>query len=310
MKRVLVTGATGFIGRHTLSDLIVGGYEVHAVSSTRKIASLNVTWHRLDLHDRDATDLLMRKIAPTHLLHLAWDVTPGQFWHSPENKRWQSTSLSLLKIFAESGGRRAVIAGTCAEYDWSAGVCSELLTPLYPQSEYGHCKNNLQQALSVATVGNQSLDKMLSIAWGRIFFLFGPNEHSSRLVPSVINALIAGQPVIIQDGDQIRDFMYVKDVASAFAFLLDSNVEGAINISSGQPMLVRDVALAIADVFDRKDAIQFNENLLSKQRSFIVGDNRRLTNEVGWIGQYSFFDAIMETVEWWKTHQEIQGSVS
>lgn len=145
-KRVLITGASGFVGRHTVPLLLKGGYEVHAVhcGSASLDEEPRLFWHRCDLLNADEQRRLVKQVKPTHLLHLAWYATPGKYWTSVENIRWVKASLDLTINFMEQGGKRAVFAGTCAEYDWSYGYCSEGVTPTRPATLYGTCKNSLQ----------------------------------------------------------------------------------------------------------------------------------------------------------------------
>jgi nucleoside-diphosphate-sugar epimerase len=172
---VLVTGATGFVGRQALAPLAARGFEVHAVGR-----------RDVDLLEPDAPARLVEDLRPTHLLHFAWFAEPGAFWQSAENERWLAAGIRLLEAFAASAGTRAVVAGTCAEYDWSGdGLLSEQSTPLVPRTAYGEAKN----ALRAAAEGMS-----LSLAWGRIFFLYGPYEDERRLVSSVTWALLAGLP--------------------------------------------------------------------------------------------------------------------
>ena len=129
--RVLITGAGGFIGRWSAAPLLHQGYEVHAVLSRSAHVQAppelqGATLHSADLLNVSDIDALLERAAPTHLLHFAWVATPGVYWHSPDNGRWLAASDHLLRRFAALGGSRAVVAGTCAEYDWQrAGVCVE-----------------------------------------------------------------------------------------------------------------------------------------------------------------------------------------
>ena len=132
--KVLVTGAHGFIGYHCLSKLLDRGYEVHALSSTKRSDFSPVIWHQADLFLSSQISSLISDIKPTHLLHLAWYTDHGHFWNSTENLAWVQASLSLMRSFLESGGKRYVGAGTCAEYDWTYKFCSENTTPCCPNT--------------------------------------------------------------------------------------------------------------------------------------------------------------------------------
>src|SRR5262249_15055807 len=155
---------------------------------------------------------------------------------SPLNLQWVGASLELIQAFQRHGGRRLVAAGTCAEYGRSDAPCLEETTPLQPATLYGTCKHALQ--LMLAAFSNET---GLSSAWGRMFFLFGPGEHSNRLVPSVIRALLEGRPALCSQGNQLRDFLPVEHAAEAFVALLDSDVTGAINIASGAAVSVKQI---------------------------------------------------------------------
>src|SRR2546425_5889811 len=145
MDCVLVTGATGFIGVGCLPRLRARGYRVHAVSSRARVPVLApsaresdaaVTWHQVDLMDPAQTARLLETVQPTHLLHLAWYVLPGQLATAPENFQWVQASLELLRRFGEGGGRRVVMAGSAHECDWGHGDCAGGGTPPLPAHHY------------------------------------------------------------------------------------------------------------------------------------------------------------------------------
>ena len=296
MKRVILTGASGFIGRHAVSELLKNNYEVHALYHERKpVEEKNVICHQVNLFDYSQQELFMSKFKPTHLLHFAWYAVHGKYWNSLENFRWVQASLELLKLFHQYGGKRAVLAGTCAEYDWRYGYCSEQITPLVPLTLYGTCKNALQHLLK-----EFSQVTGLSSAWGRIFFLYGPYENPNRLVSSVILNLFQNKTAPCSHGNQIRDFLYVEDVASAFVSLLTSNVNGPVNIASGRPVTLREVALAAAECFGARERVQFGALPAPEHEPpLIVGDSRRLADEVGWRPVHDLATGIAQTVRYW-----------
>jgi len=297
MKRVLVTGANGFIGRHAIPLLIDKKFEVHCVDiKLPKEMNSAVRWHQVDLMDSWSLMNLMLDIKPTHLLHFAWFATPGEYWTSIENIRWVEGSLHLLRAFQKSGGQRIVMAGTCAEYDWRYGYCSEYITPLVPLTLYGTCKNALQHILK-----DFSQVTGLSSAWGRIFFLYGPYENPNRLVSSVILNLLKNKTAPCSHGNQIRDFLYVEDVASAFVSLLESDVCGTVNIASGLPVALKDVINLIADQLNKESLVELGTiPVPESDPPMLIGDTRRLSNEIAWSPRYNLEIGIKQTIQWWK----------
>lgn len=300
MKRVLLTGAAGFVGRHAIAPLHARGYEVHAVSSKKmNEAQPGVIWHRSDLFDRAALARMMAEAKPTHLLHFAWYAEPGKFWESAENFRWVEASLALLQSFASHGGSRVVMAGTCAEYDWDYGYCRENITPCKPGTVYGVCKNSLQSLLHAF-----SKEHGLSSAWGRLFLLYGSHESMPRLVPSVIQALLKGEPARCSHGMQIRDFLHVQDVADAFVALLDSSCAGPVNIASGQPVLLKDIINTIARMMERPELVRLGAvTAPAHEPKLLVAETVRLNAEVGWSPSLTLEKGLRRTVDWWKTQK-------
>ncbi len=300
MMRVLVTGATGFIGRHALEPLARRGFEVHAVRHSAPPAAEGVRWHRADLLDRCALGSLMRAVRPSHLLHLAWYAVPRDYRTSPENLRWRRAGMELLEEFACAGGRRAVLAGTCFEYDLGRGLCAEDATPLAPATVYAACKNALSEAaLQFARRAG------LSLAWARIFYLYGPHEPPTRLVPSVILSLMRGERARCTHGLQVRDFLHVEDVASALAALLASPVEGAVNIGSGEPVTIRDMVGRIADQMGAGDRVDFGAiEPAATDAPVVFAATARLRDEVGFRPRWPLADGLASTIRWWQQHPE------
>jgi nucleoside-diphosphate-sugar epimerase len=284
-RRVLVTGAGGFIGRHAVAALRERGFEVLAAGRADG-----------DLLSPGAPERLIAERRPTHLLHLAWNTEHGRFWSASDNLAWAQASLALYRAFVESGGERAVFAGTCAEYDWSQGICREDATPLRPATLYGAAKHAVQSAVSA-----HAAEHGPPAAWGRVFFLYGPDEHPNRLVPAVIRGLLAGERVAVTHGRQVRDFMHVADVGGAFAALVDSEVTGAVNVAGGEPVTLREIVSTLAARLGREDLIGFGERAApAGDPAVLLADVTRLREHVGVQPRYSLEDGLDETIAWWR----------
>ena len=299
-KKVLLTGASGFIGHHCLEPLLARGYEVHAVSSKpHKPDSRGVRWHQANLLEAGSAKALVGEVQPTHLLHLAWFVVPGKLITAPENFAWVRASMDLVQEFAAQGGKRLTVCGSSYEYDWSYGYCSEKQTPLVPNNVYGSCKQAL--CLMVQSFASQSA---LSAAWGRVFFLYGPNEHPQRLVSSVILSLLKGEPAKCSHGRQIRDYLHVQDVADGLVSLLDSGVTGTVNVSSGQAATLREIVLTIGRLMGKTELIQLGAiPARANDTPLVVGENLRLLNECGWKQQYELEAGLRQTIDWWQARK-------
>jgi nucleoside-diphosphate-sugar epimerase len=287
---VLVTGAGGFVGRHAVADLIARGFTVHGVGR-KPSHDDSITWHQADLLDDGARAALLHAVRPSHLFHLAWETRHGYFWSAPENPAWAEATLDLIRRFQDGGGRRAVVAGSCAEYDWSLndGDCFETTTPCRPATPYGRAKLATFEAAS-----EEAAASGLSLAWGRLFLLYGPHEGAARLVSSLIRAMLAGEPVALKEPTALRDFLHAADGGAAFGALVASDVEGPVNIASGRGVAIADVARMIGADVSGADAPP------DGSPARLVADVSRLRDEVGFTPRYNLESGLTETVAWWR----------
>jgi len=302
-KRVILTGATGFIGRQTIPFLLRRGFEVHAliVKNTTRILGSEIRCHQVDIFDYKAVSRICKELKAEYLLHLAWQGGANERMTSPENLSWVEASLNLVQAFSKNGGSRIVLAGSCAEYNWQYGYCSENLTPTEPESLYGECKSSLHK-LTYKFCQNQGIH----YSNGRIFFVSGPSEAENRLVPYITKSLLMDQKAEIKHSNRIRDYLNVTDVADALVTLLHSSVEGPVNIGSGQPTSLGELANLIGKKMHKPELIALNTAEESDNKAPIVlADITRLQNELGWKPKYDLENGIEATIQWWKKQNQI-----
>jgi nucleoside-diphosphate-sugar epimerase len=299
MSRILLTGASGFVGRPALAQLLEAGHEVHAVSRRPAPPALaGLTWHQADLTDAPAAERLVREVAAEKLLHLAWYVEPGKYWQSVENVVWLEATLRLLRAFIAAGGRRAVLAGTCAEYEWSLDRYAEASAPLKPATTYGIAKNATR-----IVAERLAQDVGIELAWGRVFMPYGPGEPRERLLASVVAALLAGQRAPVSAGTQLRDFIYVDDVARAFVAMLDGSVCGAVNIGTGHGCSVAAMIELAAAAIGRAELVGWGElPPRDGEPDELLADVTRLHDDVGFTARIEPREGVERTIAWWREH--------
>jgi nucleoside-diphosphate-sugar epimerase len=289
--KVMVTGASGFLGRYVVANLVRSGFSVVAVGRETPQSMDAVEFIPFDLLQGDPHGLVSAAGA-THLIHLAWYTEHGKYWSSPLNSEWVQATANLAQAFCQTGGQHIIAAGTCAEYDWSEGYCVETTSPLKPNSVYGNAKDTTHRLLT-------GLSETYSVpcAWARIFFPFGAGENRERLVPALIDALRGVRSPFGVNGARSRDFLHAFDVAEGFKALLVARAHGAFNISSAQPVQVRELVEMLARQVhaDPAPILQLPGSRVN-EAMLLVGDNTRLRS-LGWKPQLSLFEGLLRTIQ-------------
>jgi UDP-glucuronate decarboxylase len=288
----LVTGASGFVGRAVVDQLLGQGTQVYALVRPGQSATPprpGLTTIMGDLRSAEDVERVVGESSPDVCYHLAWRAEPVAYLTSVAwNFESVSFGLSLVEALLEHGCKQIVGAGSCAEYELGPSRLTED-GPTRPATLYGAAKLALGTAVaSAAAVSGCKL------AWARIFYVYGPHEDWRRAVPQLVRNGLAGQELTPQSKQQ-KDFLFVGDVASALVTLADHGAHGAVNVCSGEPTSLYDIASALGDIFGSGGKQAHRDDQLSP----IVGDSSILRS-LGWAPQTDLGGGLRQTVDWWR----------
>jgi dTDP-6-deoxy-L-talose 4-dehydrogenase (NAD+) len=268
---VLLTGGAGFVGRQVLASLVERGAAVRAVVRTgtklpplaRDVATITTR----DLFAEGAAWWADVCAGVDTVIHVAWYAEPGKYLTSERNLDCLAGTLRLAQGAARSSVRRFVGIGTCFEYDLTRSAPLAVDTPLRPLTPYGAAKAAAYMTLSQWLPGQR-----VELCWCRLFYLFGEGENSRRLVPYLRAKLAAGEPAELTSGNQVRDFLDVREAGRAIASHALGADTGAVNVCSGNPMTVRQFAERIAGEYGRRDLLKFGARPDSPvEPAYVVG---------------------------------------
>jgi nucleoside-diphosphate-sugar epimerase len=291
--RVLVTGASGFVGQWAVKSLLDRGARVFASSHHEFSWPASVTPCKGDLLDPCHVRRLLEDARPDIILHLAWNVEHGRFWTALDNLDWASATINLARAATNAGVSRFVGVGTCFEYLWPDECdCDEIVTPIEPTTLYAVAKDSVRRLLEEL--------REFSFAWARLFYLYGPSEHEQRLVASLAKNLAQGRPAPLSHGLAIRDILDVRDAGAALAALALSHVRGPVNIASGEGVSVASIAERLGRISGRPDLIEYGvlPDRADEPRR-IVAAIRRLREEVKFEPTHSLDDGLADAYSWW-----------
>ena len=257
MKNILLTGASGFVGKQIIKALsqfsvniipvVRSGKEINfkRIRNIKKIISSpdifkeNESWWTNQCKGIDT------------IIHIAWYAEPGKYLQSPKNIDCLIGSLNLAKGAVNAGVRRFVGIGTCFEYDLSKGTLS-IDTSLKPTSTYASAKAALFIFLS-----KWLPEQSIKFSWCRLFYLYGEGEDERRLVPYIHKRLNKNESVELTKGNKIRDYLNIIEASQIISQVALGDQEGPINVCSGVPVTVKQLAQQIADLHDKRYLLKF-----------------------------------------------------
>lgn len=236
--KIVVTGATGFVGRHFITQLLSAGHEIIAVA--RDSARFNeMVWRdrvrciSCDIHS-DLSAIAFLKETPDSLVHLAWPGLPN-YKNRVHYERYLPADYKFLKSVVEHGIKHVLVTGTGAEYGLQSGCLAED-APTSPVNAYGIAKDSLRRYMQ-----NLQSSYQFTLQWVRLFHMYGSGQNPGSLLAQLDKAINGGATSFdMSAGEQLRDYLPIEEVARRLALLVKHpECGGVINCCSGTPISVR-----------------------------------------------------------------------
>jgi len=238
--KILLTGATGFIGQHLVNALLARGHQVVVGARNIDKASQQPWRDKIELLPVDigapVADLFEHYGRPDALLHAAWDKlddyrTPAHFEDILFNH------YGFISALVRQGLSQCMVLGTCLEYGMQAGALHEDLE-CKPILAYPLAKHLLHQMLQGLQLSNR-----FTLQWARLFYTYGSGQRNSSLLAQLDTAIDNGAETFnMSPGDQLRDYLPVETLAMTLATIVERrNFDGSINCCSGDPVSVKEL---------------------------------------------------------------------
>lgn len=253
---ILVTGGLGFVGMQIVQSLLKLNQDIKLIVRNDSDVCSEISEYTKLVSSKDlfkeSREWWVNELSGVDIvIHAAWFTKPGEYLNSSTNIDCLLGTLNLAKACSDSGVNKFIGIGTCFEYDLEHGHLS-IETPLRPKSLYASSK-----ASTYFLLNNLFEASKVNFTWCRLFYLYGENEDERRLVPYIHSRLKNGEIAELTSGNQIRDFMDVKDAGRMISEISLNESTGQVNICSGVGISVRELAEKIADIYGRRDLLKF-----------------------------------------------------
>jgi len=257
--KILVTGGTGFIGKHVLDSLIENINEVSILNLTKsslKSIINNIHFFNCDLSVPETYFTKVLEFQPQVVIHLAWEGIPD-FSLEMCSKNISSSIRFIEFVTKLDSCKKIIITGSCFEYNNKIGVCKET-DFVTPKDYFTFAKKTILSFLELDCKKNNKV-----YIWARLFYVYGPNQRKGSLIPTLIDTLNANKSPDLRTPKNANDFIHVNDVADAIVKMSLKNIESGIyNLGSGVTTPVAEISKIVELELSGKDS--FTNELVEK----------------------------------------------
>tara|TARA_B100000925_G_C22002926_1_gene472186 strand:- start:1464 stop:2363 length:900 start_codon:yes stop_codon:yes gene_type:complete len=295
--KILITGASGFIGSSFLKKLVRTDIKVLCISRTRPLCidkNKNFSWLEGDINNLDKIEDKIIAFKPTVVFHLIWEGIP--VFNSVNSMKNLFNSIKLFEIIFKSNScKKIIVPGSCFEYSKKFGSCEES-EKLSPSDYFTWAKLSLYEYLKI-----QSIEREISFAWFRLFYVYGPLQRAGSLIPTLIESINNNKCPDLRTPKNLNDFVYVDEVTELFLLTLNKDFSSGIyNVGSGQSSSVTDICSIIEDNIRSNNLL--TDELKSKSENSEVEVNfyastKKTTENFGWRNATSIEDGIKKVID-------------
>ena len=294
--KILVTGGSGFIGRHLCSRLVRDGHQVHITSRRPAPAEFKgPTWHQADLSDLAAARQVLARVEPEIVFHLAGTVgaSPDLSLVLPTFQSLLASTVNLLLAAKEIGCQRIVLSGSLTEPD-GATPQSPYAAAKWAAAGYGRMFHSLYETPVVVL---------------RPFMTYGPGQAPTKLVPSVTLSLLRREPPRLSSGRYSSDWVYIADVIEGFvAAATTPGIEGkTIDLGTGRLVPMTDIVNRLITIVGGGVRPEFGALPDRPNENLITADTSEAAKNLGWRSTTPLDAGLRKTVNWYKLAKNVAG---
>ena len=292
--KVLVTGASGFLGQPIVQRLAEKGYKVMAFSRNPPNGELThpCHWVKSDLSVPSTFLKAVQSFAPEVLIHLAWEGIPDFSFEKSRKNLVQSLGL-LASVISVGSCRKILVAGSCLELNRLKGECLDFQSGM-PKDHFTWAKHSIRSWLEMMCAKQE-----IGLGWLRLFYVYGPRQRSASLIPNILSHLKTGTLPLLRTPKNANDFVFVDDVADAFSLAAGHEFpSGIYNLGSGVSTPVLEVcrhaerAVCGSDLLTSRLELQARD-VLSEVNFW--SNTARATEHLGWSPKTSLSEGIERT---------------